>query len=127
MQRFCALVLAVCMNAFLLLPLVSSAAAAASLPPCCRRSGAHHCSMMGASPSTESTSPSGDNLAPVCPFAHVAKSQAAVRSVSSFAPAQCFFAELLVHPATRPQTEARQRIALVGARQKRGPPSSLNL
>ena len=108
------------------LPLISPALAitessGANLPVCCRRNGAHHC--MGNMQASDSTP--GVRLAATpqrCPFCPAAVTQAQHGDVSLYA-VSLIFAEIVSHPAGKPQTQARARVALDSSRQKRGPPS----
>ena len=110
------------------LPLISPALAitegsGANLPACCRRNGAHHC--MG---NMQNSGP-GARLAATpqrCPFCPAAVPQARHSDVSLHA-ASLIFAAIVSHPAGKPQTQARARVALDRSRQKRGPPSSPEL
>jgi hypothetical protein len=95
---------------------------ASTLPACCRRSGAHHCAM---TMEQAAASVQGTHLtAPLssCPEYPKAISPSQHQTLA-FSPAALHFAEAVAHPALHRQTEARARIALDGARQKRGPPA----
>ncbi len=74
----------------------------ANLPACCRRNGAHHC--MG----TMRMPDSADQTIKLAPPA-----------------AALLFAEVVGHPAVRPQVQARARVSLDRSRHKRGPPVTL--
>lgn len=94
---------------------------ASSLPACCRRNGSHRCeSGMLANSGTRTVS----TIAPKCPS--WPKSTAAPWP-NNFAPAEAqgIGAPLYAHPESRPQTEARYRVAFARSRQKRGPPAIL--
>lgn len=93
------------------------------LPACCRRHGVHHCaSMMNQSQAT-ALAQKHHLTAPMdcCPAYPKAISQSQ-HQVLSFNSSAILFAAVVSHPAMHQQTEARARIALDGARQKRGPP-----
>jgi len=99
-----------------------SGAAESKLPACCRKNGAHHCTM---SMEQLEALASGEHFAATpskCPMFPKAVSPAPHRDLSFNRPA-VLFAEVLSHPALHRQTEAWARVALEGARQKRGPPS----
>jgi hypothetical protein len=108
------------------LPLISpvlavTAGSEASLPACCRRNGAHHCTgRMNPESST-----SGITLSAIpqhCPAYPAVVTQIRHRELSLHA-ASLVFAEIVSHPATKLQTEARARGSLDRASQKRGPPT----
>jgi hypothetical protein len=108
----------------LILPLLAiTAGSEANLPACCRRNGAHHCigKMQPAS------SESGTNLSGVpqrCSAFPAAITQAR-HSDLSFQSASLIFAEIISHPAIKPQIQARARVAFDRSRQQRGPPTQL--
>lgn len=115
---------------FVGLPLISPLLAlspdvASLLPACCRRQALHHCaSMMNESQAT-ALAQKHHLKAPMdcCPAYPKAISQSQ-HQVLSFNPAALYFAEVVSHPAIHQQTEAWARVALDGARQKRGPPAT---
>jgi hypothetical protein len=91
------------------------------LPACCRRHGKHHCMMSveemeallyGEHFTTEPTK---------CPLFPKAISPIPHQTLAFDQPG-LVFAEVVSHPAQHRQTEAWARIALEGARHKRGPP-----
>ena len=111
------------------LPLISpvlalTASSETNLPACCRRNGAHHCAgMMGSAQSSNG----GTNLSAIpqrCP-AYPAVVAPVRHGDLSIHAASLIFAEIVSHPAIKLQTEARARVALDRARQKRGPPTEL--
>jgi hypothetical protein len=103
----------------LISPALFALDADSNLPACCRRSGNHHCAMMTSRPEASS----GPSMqAGRCPYFPVAKAVPANRTVSLPGFFQAVFAELLSHPASRPQTEALCRISYSRTGQKRGPP-----
>ena len=94
------------------------------LPACCRMHGKHHC-MMSMEEMEALVNGSGEHFTPVpmkCPLFPKAVSPVPHQALS-FDRAALLFAEVLSHPAQSPQTEAWARVALEGARHKRGPPS----
>lgn len=125
MQRFCALLLVSWVGVSLTLPAWLSQTAN-QLPECCRRTGRHKCAMQNATPLTlTSTGVPEQAIASYCPFASMTRAEAVLPTLWLPAPAQISFAELLSHPAVRPQIEARFRTSFLRACQKRGPPSSV--
>lgn len=121
-------ILSISLLALFILPLISPLLALtstpdANLPACCRRNGKHHCMM-----STEMAMMNGTqvNVVPAkCPFYPTAANTAQHHELS-FHTAALAFAEIVSHPAIHLQTEARARVALDCARQKRGPPALLS-
>jgi hypothetical protein len=111
------------------LPLISpvlalTAGSEASLPACCRRSGAHHCTGKMRS---EESSGNGIILSTIpqhCPSYPAVIMQIRHGDLSVHA-ASLTFAEIVSHPAIKLQTEARARVSLDRASQKRGPPTEL--
>jgi hypothetical protein len=109
------------------LPFVSplldmTAGAESNLPACCRRNGAHHCMM---SEAQKQALLHGDNVTVIrtrCPLYPKATAPAHHPDYG-FTPAAVLFTEVLSAPETLRQIEAWARIALEGARQKRGPPN----
>jgi hypothetical protein len=102
--------------------LAITATSEANLPACCRRDGRHHCMAMmaeAASATRMVRAPRGQ--CPYCP------AQAVAPHLPHFGPAtsQAAFASIASHPAVHAQTESQSRISLGRARQKRGPPTSL--
>jgi hypothetical protein len=101
-----------------------TAGSEASLPACCRRNGAHHCA--GTMQSAQSPA-SGIHLSPVpqhCPAYPAVVTQIRHGDLS-YNHAALTFAEIVSHPAIKLQTEARARVSLDRASQKRGPPTEL--
>jgi hypothetical protein len=111
------------------LPLISPILAATAssdlnLPACCRRNGAHHCAGMTR---PAQSSDAGINLSAIpqrCP-AYPAVVIPVRHGDLSFHPASLIFAAIVSHPAITFQIEARARVALDRACQKRGPPTEL--
>ncbi len=97
--------------------------AASWLPACCRRNGAHHCAMSAG----ELAARFGSSNAPVaqahCTIWPVPGGTFDHQQVL-FVPGSPIFAEAMSHPAQHWQVEAWARVALDGARQKRGPPGA---
>jgi hypothetical protein len=123
MHRVAAALL-LCVFSFTLIGPVLFARQESKLPACCRKDGRHHCSManMGAS-SSESSGPNlqaANSRCPVYPSNGVAPAMAKA-GVPTLAAE--FFAGVVSHPAGHAQTEARRRVSLSRACQKRGPPS----
>jgi len=84
----------------------------------------HHC-MMSVEELEAMLNGSGEHFTPVpmkCPLFPKAVSPVPHQALS-FDRAALLFAEVLSRPAQSPQTEAWARVALEGARHKRGPPS----
>lgn len=109
----------------LILPLLAiTAGSEANLPACCRRNGAHHCigKMQPAKSSESGTSLSG--IPQRCPAFPAAITQAR-HSDLPFQSPSLIFAEIISHPAIKPQTQARARVAFERSRQQRGPPTQL--
>ncbi len=109
------------------LPFVSplldmTAGAESNLPACCRRNGAHHCMM---SAEQMEALLHGDHFTVIhskCPLYPKANTTAHHPDYS-FVPSAVVFTEVLSAPETLRQIEAWARVALEGARQKRGPPT----
>ena len=94
----------------------------AKLPICCRRGGQHQCMMSAAELAALEGGRHLTTLHAKCPM--FPQAVAAVHhEVVSLYPSAAFYAELAAHPAVFPQVEAWARVALAGARQKRGPPA----
>ena len=123
MRRLLSTVLLLLFSLPLISPVLALAAGASdNLPACCRRSGAHHCAGMA-----HSQLPAGDSLSTIpqrCP-AYPAAVTPVRHGDLSFHAASLIFAEIVSHPAIKLQTEARARVALDLARQKRGPPADI--
>jgi len=107
-------------------PLVAAATndPEANLPACCRKHGKHHCAMMT---SLMEANASGRAQVGATPerCGMYPRGTAAVGTTVYGAPgvSAAVYAEVVSHPAVQAQTEARYRLALDRARQKRGPPS----
>jgi len=107
----------------LISPALFASAEDPTLPACCRRAGKHHCAMtVGQSDQTSRPSVQAGR----CPFFPNAKGAPASRTVSLPGMSQAVFAELVRHPASRPQAEALCRITYSRFGQKRGPPAPLS-
>jgi hypothetical protein len=96
------------------------------LPACCRMHGKHHCMMsMEAMEAMVNGMGGGEHFTPApmtCPL--FPKAVSPVPHQTLFCDqAALLYAEVLSHPALARQTEAWARVALEGARHKRGPPS----
>jgi hypothetical protein len=109
------------------LPLISplfalGTGADARLPACCRMHGKHHCMMPVEELQDGSAGSRVAALESKCPLFPKAISPAPHQTLALNQSA-LMFAEVLSHPALHRQTEAWARVALEGARQKRGPPS----
>jgi hypothetical protein len=111
------------------LPLISplfalGSTAESRLPACCRMHGKHHC-MMSMEELDALGSGNGGRFTSEptkCPL--FPKAVSPVPHQTLFCDrAALLYAEVLSHPAQTPQTEAWARVALEGARHKRGPPS----
>jgi hypothetical protein len=111
------------------LPLISpvlalAAGSDANLPACCRRNGAHHCIMKLHQADSSGQGPTFSTVPQKCP-AYPAIATSVRHSDLSFHKASLIFAEVVAHPSIKAQTQARARVALDRARQKRGPPTDL--
>jgi hypothetical protein len=93
-----------------------------TLATCCRKNGAHKCvlTMEQAAALVQGTHFSA--IPDCCPQYPKAVSPAPHHDLS-FNAASLIFAEAVSHPTGHSQTEAWARVALDGARQKRGPPA----
>jgi hypothetical protein len=107
----------------LIAPLFALASTAESrLPACCRMHGKHHCMM-----TVEEMEAllNGVHFTPVpmkCPLFPKALSPVPHQTLAIDQPA-LLFTEVMSHRASPQQTEMWTRVALGGARHKRGPPS----
>jgi hypothetical protein len=93
-----------------------------TLAACCRKNGAHKCALSMEQSAALAQGTRFSAIPDCCPQYPKAVSPAPHHDIS-FNAAALLFAEVVSHPATRPQTEAWARVALDGARQKRGPPA----
>jgi hypothetical protein len=119
-RRFSSIVLLLLFSLPLISPVLALVAASdVNLPACCRRSGAHHCT--GTMRPNESSGPAFSAIPQCCP-AYPAVVTVVRHGDLSFQTAPLIFAGVISHPAVKPQTEARARVALDLSRQKRGPP-----
>jgi hypothetical protein len=94
----------------------------ANLPACCRKNGVHRCTLsdeQAAALSRGEQLPAAYGICPMFP----ATPGLSHHSQLTFDRPAMFYAEALSHPAQHRQTEAWARVALAGARHKRGPPS----
>jgi len=122
-RRLLSLTLLLLFSLPLIAPLVALGQSPESqLAACCRRAGAHHCTM------------SAEQLAALDGGQHFTAPQTrcpmfpkavapAHRETAALAVSATFYAGIVSHPAQFHQVEAWARVALDGARQKRGPPS----
>lgn len=123
MRRLLSLTLLLMFSLPLISPLLALGESPDSrLPACCRRNGAHHCGM---SADQLAALAHGRNFAAPrskCPMfpQSVVPSHHETPAIS---PAAALFAALHSHPAHFAQVEAWARVALEGARLKRGPPA----
>ncbi len=124
MRRVLAITLMIAFASPLIAPLFAATAdPEASLPACCRTHGKHHCMM-----SVEEMQALlyGEHFTAVrdkCPL--FPRAVAPVPHQTLFIEQSALlFAEAVSHPAQHRQTEAWARVALEGARHKRGPPAS---
>jgi hypothetical protein len=119
--------IAISLVVFFGLPLISPLFALgpegmSTLAACCRRNGAHKCALT-MEQATALTQGTHFNPVPDCCPQYPKAISPAPHHYLSFNAAALLFAEVVSHPATHAQTEAWARIALDGARQKRGPPA----
>lgn len=123
MRRLLAISLVLLFGLPLVLPLFALGDTAESkLPACCRKNGAHHCAM---TMEALEALMQGQHLmaAPSkCPMFPKAVGPTAHQSLT-FDQAAVLYAEVVSHPALHRQTEAWARVALEGARFRRGPPA----
>ncbi len=93
----------------------------ANLPACCRRNGAHHCmGTMRMPDSADQTIKLASKPARCPAFPQFSSS---IPHIQLAPPAAALlFAEVVGHPAVRPQVQARARVSLDRSRHKRGPP-----
>jgi hypothetical protein len=123
MRRLVSITLLLLLSLPLISPLFALGSTAESrLPACCRMHGKHHCMM-----TVEEMEAllNGVHFTPVpmkCPLFPKALSPVPHQTLAIDQPA-LMFAELLSHPASPRQAEVWARVALEGARHKRGPPS----
>lgn len=123
--RTSAIILLAIFSSLLLLPFTSlQAPNETTLRACCRSHGKHACSMHRMSLAPNDNPSRSHGLAQVvekCPYTPA--SPATVHGHSfQLALASLLFAEILSHPAQRPQIEAQGRISFDRSQQKRGPP-----
>ena len=120
-RRLVSLFLFLCFSFGLISPLLAlDGVSDVNLPACCRRNGEHKCMrQMHEAPSGTSVT----TVQPKCPNCPGGPSVMRHDQVSLHA-AALIFAEIASHPAFRPQTLAWARVAMAGARHKRGPPVS---
>jgi len=118
-------ILSISLLALFILPLLSplfalSSDPEANLPACCRRNGQHHCMMQTITHGTQVSV-----VPPKCPMYPRAVSTTQHHELFCNT-ASLAFAAIISHPAIHRQTEARARVSLFCARQKRGPPALLS-
>lgn len=92
------------------------------LPACCRIHGKHHCMMSMEELEALLNGEHFTSEPTKCPLFPKAVSPVPHQTLF-FDQAALMFAEAVSHPALSRQTEAWARVALEGARHKRGPPS----
>lgn len=107
---------------FLSTLLEGSAGAESTLPACCRRSGAHHCMMSAAQLETLQQSAQVTVLHSKCPL-YPKASAPAHHPDYSFASPNFVLTTALSATDELGQIAAWARVALEGARHKRGPPA----
>ncbi len=123
MRRLLSITLLLLFSAPLIAPLFAlGGTPEANLPACCRKNGSHHCAM---SDEQIAALTRGDRLPAAHSICSMFPTAAGLtyHSQLSFASPALFYAEALSHPVQHRQTEAWARVALAGARHKRGPPS----
>jgi hypothetical protein len=109
------------------LPLLAAIPALAStpesrLPACCRRNGAHKCMLSAEQMAALEHGQHFTTPRSTCPMFPKAVAPAHSESYA-LAPSAAFYAGVSSHPAQFQQVEAWARVALEGARHKRGPPA----
>ena len=121
--------LSILLMLFVGLPLISPLLALSPdveslLPACCRRQGVHHCASMMDPGQATALAQKHHLTAPMdcCPAYPKAISQSRHQDLSFNT--SIALRAVVSHSAMHQQTEARARIALDGARQKRGPPAT---
>jgi hypothetical protein len=122
--------LSISLLALFILPLISPLLALradpeAGLPACCRRNGKHHCMMQMESMQAIGSGTQVTVVSMKCPMYPRAILPTQHHDLSVHT-AALIFAGIISHPALHPQTEARARVSLFCARQKRGPPALLS-
>ena len=122
MRRLSSIVLLILFSLSLIAPaLASTNISDKHLPACCRRNGAHHCTMLS---EPTSSAPALSAIPQHCP-AYPAFVIQARHGDWAFQATALVFAELVSHPAVRPQVHACARISRDRARHMRGPPVEL--
>jgi hypothetical protein len=107
----------------LIAPLFALGGSAESdLPACCRRNGAHHCMMSAEQVAELEHTAYVTVVHSRCPLYPVPGAPVHHEVLALHAD-QLFYAGVLSHPAQFQQVEAWARVALDGARHKRGPPA----
>ncbi len=109
------------------LPLLAAIPALAStpesrLPACCRRAGEHKCMLSAEQIAALEHGQHFTTPKSTCPMFPKAVAPAHSETYA-LTPSAAFFAGVSSHPAQFQQVEAWARVALEGARHKRGPPS----
>jgi hypothetical protein len=109
----------------LIAPLFASGPAEASLPACCRRNGKHHCmmaaGMTGEVPLREPT------VAEKCPYSPFAGLALMLPHAFALRGTPAMAGQAVTPAAIACDAETGYRISAERTRQKRGPPSLLNL
>jgi hypothetical protein len=126
MQKLLAILMLAIIGGFYAAPLVQAASSDpdSGLPACCRRHGKHRCAMMDRYlKSSDSGTPQIRTTPQHCPFYPHSSNAPVVRYHARLAPSAGIFAQVVSHPAVRPQTHAVYRLSLDRSRQKRGPPT----
>jgi hypothetical protein len=123
MRRLLSLVLLLAFGLPVVAPALGQTADdASSLPACCRRNGAHHCSMKMQQRQTLQHGRQVVEVSAKCPCCP-GTAASLHHELLAFTDAPTVTSARLTQPARLRQTEAWARIALAGARHKRGPPS----
>jgi hypothetical protein len=125
-RRALSIVLLLLFSLPLISPLLALASSSdANLPACCRRNGSHRCFR---TIHTDAPAPGTQLSANPKPCPAYPAIVAPLRHIDLSSPkTSLIFAEIVSHSTLKLQTEARARVALDRARQKRGPPASILL
>jgi hypothetical protein len=124
--RISATLLLVLFSGLYLIPFIAAGEDTdASLPACCRTHGKHHCMMCaGAIERTagRSDTPSFARVTEKCPYSPASPVTPRVQTLEPSLAAS-LFGEMVSDPVLHREAEAWARVALKGARHKRGPPA----